>query len=447
MQSILNIIPVKVQRKFAQRYQKFARFPASHKIRSLDLQFESLSLKERKKWIFERVFSIACYAQKHNNFYRSFYKKNNFNANLMNEYRDLLEIPIVSKSILKQNINDWLQPGMKDSIGNTGGTSGQPLNFCVSKVQIAREYYFMNKVWNRIGCQRKHNRVVFRGVNIGEHPCKYIQTADAYFINLYLPFSKTSNALKELFTSHRMKYLHGYPSAIYQFAKFCLHEDNELLDIVNENLIGILYGSEYPAPQYRDVIEIAFPVSSISWYGHSEMVVLAAENGIQFQYEPFHAYGYCEALDMGDNETHLVGTCYDNYSSPFIRYDIEDSIKSVSEDKDLLTAFQIDKGRLGEFIQDKNNNPVSLTAMIFGRHHKAFHKFEFVQVSQSKPGSATLHITTKSIFENKNISSLFNLDNIDIEFDFILHQQPIRTRMGKVPLIVTEEMLKLSPSK
>jgi phenylacetate-CoA ligase len=209
-------------------------------------------------------------------------------------------------------------------------------------------------------------------------------------------------------------------------------------------LKGILLGSEYPAPPYRSVIEKAFPVPTISWYGHSEMTVLAGENGTPLVYEPFHSYGFCEAVPSPDGQMHLVGTCYDNFASPFIRYDTGDSIAPEQVENGLLASFRIQNGRLGEFVLDQTGHPVSLTALIFGRHHKAFESAEFIQISQDRPGHAILHVTTRTLGTADQMMKRFDLGNINMTFDIECREQPVRTERGKIPLLITEKQLKAS---
>lgn len=50
----------------------------------------------------------------------------------------------------------------------------------------------------------------------------------------------------------------------------------------------------------------------------------------------------------------------------------------------------------GDFIEDRNGKKISLTALMFVRHHKAFDFADYIQINQFKPGKATLYITMKS---------------------------------------------------
>lgn len=443
MKHIFYSLPVSIQRNFGWHIRRvlYSRLYREHKKQYE--QFNSLDTEKKKKWIFTKVKTIAIYAQTNNAFYKSFYSNHGFDANSLKYYEDLQRIPIVTKDILRSSKDKWLPPSTAGFRGNTGGTSGSPLNFAFSRSQLIKENFYIFKLWERIGCSEENTRLVFRGLShLGDRAWMYHPESDAYLINVYKPFSEIVDGIAELAGAKRIDFLHGYPSAIYQFAKGCsADEHSELRKTIGRNLRGILLGSEYPAPIYRDTITDVFGVPTISWYGHSEKVVLAAEQLELFVYYPFNSYGWCEAVPIGDNINHLVGTSYDNYLTPFIRYDTGDSVDVVKSTDELLHSFRIAKGRIGEYIYDRNNHPVSLTAFIFGRHHSAFDVADFVQISQSKLGKATLHLTCQAQPENLNLTQLFDLKNIDVEFVIQTRPKPYRTSLGKTPLLIPAEEL------
>ena len=85
---------------------------------------------------------------------------------------------------------------------------------------------------------------------------------------------------------------------------------------------------------------------------------------------------------------------------------------------------------------DRNNNPISLTALIFGRHHEAFNSIDFCQILQEKHGFATIVVTSSKHTAIKDLPSLFDFRGVDIDFDFNITSQPYKTNLGKVPLLI-----------
>ena len=211
----------------------------------------------------------------------------------------------------------------------------------------------------------------------------------------------------------------------------------KLKDAIKRKIKGILYGSEYPAPVYRKTIESFFKIPSISWYGHSEKVILASEELDQpYVFKPFHSYGWAESIKNEVGADSLIGTNFSNYNSPFIRYDSGDLITPIETEEDILLSFKISEGRIGEFVYDRNNNPISLTALIFGRHHEAFNSIDFCQILQEKHGFATIVVTSSKHTAIKDLPSLFDFRGVDIDFDFNITSQPYKTNLGKVPLLI-----------
>jgi len=197
-------------------------------------------------------------------------------------------------------------------------------------------------------------------------------------------------------------------------------------------------GSEYPIPEYRETVEKIFKTESISWYGHSEMVILAYEKKKKYNYVPFQKYGYCESKKI-NGKHHLLGTSYYNYMHPFIRYDTEDLIEPVDKTNDILTSFNIKEGRIGDFVIDKKNNNISLTSLIFGRHPKIFEIADFVQVYQDTPGKIIIYCVIPSREGNYNLENLLDFSNVEIDYKVKEIENPIRNQTGKINLMLNEK--------
>ena len=72
-----------------------------------------------------------------------------------------------------------------------------------------------------------------------------------------------------------------------------------------------------------------------------------------------------------------------------------------------------------------------MTALIFGRHHEAFRKADFIQVRSLVQGKASLVVT------GNDVSLVdFDLTNIAVDFDLEIVEQPFRTLTGKLPLLI-----------
>ena len=369
--------------------------------------------------------------------YRTLYQRAGYNPAKFVSFEYFQDIPIVNKSVLREfSLNQRTCSGAGHILLNTGGSTGSPFSFYVDEDAFAREWAHMHWIWLRKGFRLSDLKLTFRGKNLGNQLVRFNAVHNEFVVNSYNNQIDTLAAISSLVDRYKITWLHGYPSLIAEF----LHDLKKLnpnsYAKLQSGVKGVLLGSEFPAPHYRDEIEIAFgPRSIISWYGHSEMCILAYETNMN-KYVPLHSYGYCEVVDCGFEQSHLVGTSYYNSASPFIRYDTEDCVKGNFE-QGILKSFNVIEGRFGDFVIDKNNNRISLTALIFGRHHKAFDDIVHVQVQQLSVGSiAILFVPRNKNCSSENISLKFDFSNVNIDVAFKALESPIKSPAGKIMLLV-----------
>ena len=402
--------------------------------------FHNFSSEEKRAFILNRVRAIVRFAAENVPFYRDLYSKHGVRANDLRRFEDLSTIPVVTREMLQSVPLEHRSSGCWDRhLANTGGTSGQPLTFYLQSRSAAHEWAHMHTIWGRIGFKPSDLRLSFLGRNLREG-IDYNAAGHHYILDVCQPFQSTSERLRALLQTRTFPYLHGYPSAIYEFALFCEREAADLKEAIGRNLKGVLLGSEYPLPLYREKIEQVFGTRCVSWYGHSERAVLAGENGVRGVYEPMHTYGYVETVPVPEGgESRLLGTSYSNFASPFIRYDTGDLVASRSNSSGLITEFEIQSGRNGDFIIDAARRRIPLTGLIFGRHHAIFECAKFVQVLQTQPGKAVIAVVPRDgiVLDSAKVRAMFDMSNAELALDFLVRQEAFRTEAGKVPLLVS----------
>lgn len=380
---------------------------------------------------FNKIFN---HFKLNNKFYNQLLKKANTSLREVKELNEISDFPILNKALLREiplGDRTILKYGFKKY--NTGGTTGIPLSFYVEKNFYSREWAHMHYMWAKIGYNPTHTKITIRGKSL-DKIYLYNFNQNEFLINSYHSFStKDYLDLLKVFKKFNTEFIHGYPSSIYYFLKEVSVQAPFLLDFLKKNIKGIMFGSEFPSPNFRNYIENLLTKNTISWYGHTEGVILAGELFQKYEYVPFLSYGYTEAVKK-DGYFHLVGTSFDNYAAPFIRYDTEDLINPNFSKNGLLESFEIKEGRLGEFVIDKNNKNISLTALIFGRHHKLFNHVDFIQVKQKVPGEIVVYYSNSSFIENP--AELFDSSNLNIDLVFQQIKEPFKTPLGKIPLLI-----------
>jgi phenylacetate-CoA ligase len=384
--------------------------------------------------IFHEVKNLVIYAERNIEFYKIFYKNHNFSSTTLQTFDDLNKIPILTKADLQAANFETRITNIKSGITtNTGGSSGQPLELLLDYNAHAREWAHMHIIWETLGYKTSSPKLTLRGMNLGDTPLQYNFIHNEFQVNAYCKIEDVISALTKVMYTYKIEYIHGYPSGIYEFIKQIKASAPSLLSKFKSSLKGVFFGSEYPAPIYRAFIEKTLLVPTISWYGHSEMAVLAYEKEQPFVYHPFQSYGFTESVEI-EGKQHLIGTTIHNKIGPLIRYDTGDIIEPVSYSKGLLASFKISEGRIGEFIIDNEGRNISLTALIFGRHHDIFSQADFIQVKQDSPGQLTVYVTSSD--PNINCTNLFDFEGVDMTIQFKIVSKPFKTKAGKVPLIV-----------
>jgi len=388
-------------------------------------KYENASSEERYLYLIKNLNKIVNYAQLNIPFYQDLYGKELIEIKNLSDFEKL---PIISKSQVRQ----YSKQSNGAFLLNTGGTSGKPLSFYVDKNVWAREWAHMHYIWNFVGYKPTNLMATLLGKNIGQKSFRYNAVHNEFILNPYINAKDIKNDLIRLFKKYPIKYFQGYPSSIFNFYK-------ELEQVLNKaekkeivkNIKCCLLSSEYPQSYMIDYLKKNWGLDFISWYGHSEMCILAYDNKLSGQYKPLITYGYAEEM----NGT-LIGTSFHNYDMPLIRYSTDDTIKSKKNEYGIIKTFSITSGRSGDFIEDKNGKKIPLTSFVYGRHHKIFEKADFIQISQKEKGKASIIITFKDggQIPSREISKNFDLTNIQMEFDFKFLKNPILTKSGKLKL-------------
>lgn len=420
---MLNYVPFSI--RLGGEYQHFYR---------LAEKMLKATPAEKQRFILENFDKIFSHFRMNSPFYNNFLDNTGCLLNRIRDFNDIRSIPLITKSALRESPVERrtvLKHGYRQV--NTGGTSGSPLSFFLENNFYAREWSHIHYMWKKIGYKPTATKITIRGKNLNSI-YKYRFHQNEFLINSYYSFTRADyHELLSVFRRYNTEYIHGYPSAIFNFLKEVSSNAPALLSFLKKNIKGIMFGSEFPSPHFRDYIEGLLTHNTISWYGHTEGVILAGELYEKYVYVPFLSYGFTEAIKK-DDHFHLVGTSFDNYAAPFIRYDTEDLINPTFDRNGLLESFEIKEGRLGEFVTDRNNKKVSLTALVFGRHHKLFDKVNFIQVKQLEPGKIVVYYSNNELVENP--SDLFDSTNLNIEVLFEQVREPFKTLFGKIPLLI-----------
>ena len=327
--------------------------------------------------------------------------------------------PLVSKTTLRENRADYLARSFDDRMRlycSTGGTTGRPFEFFYQKdFSVNREKAFFLDMWSRIGF-KWHSKVarlrgdvftsdeVKKGIFAKEHFERW-EFGGRLLLSSFHMNDANLRHYAELIRKKNIEYLHAYFSSAVTFAEFLWTHNIKL----SPPLKGVFCGSENLYPGQREIIEKGFGCRMFSFYGHSEKCVLAGECEHNNYYHVYPQYGVLELLDEQDlaiTETgkmgRIVGTGFNNFVMPFIRYETDDFAEYLSLDGcpecgrhyPVLRAVQ---GRwLQEHLVNGDGNLVSMTALNI--HSDLMRNVQQFQFYQDKRGEVELRIVPKMGF-------------------------------------------------
>ena len=428
LKEIVEHIPYSIGRWLARIPFAFRLGCEYSRVREECGRIECEGITIREGYVIERFRKVFEVARQKFSCYRELYEKAGVLDLEVKSFTDIAKIPKIDKA--------WAREHFQEFHGayrlNTGGSSGEPTAFWADRDCWAREWAHMHTIWEMLGYDYRDLKLAIRGKNLGKRPFSYNPVHNEYIINTYLNVKDYAPRLARLFEKRNVKWFHGYPSSIYQFILECEEafgkdETGRLFRTVK----GLLLSSEFPLPYMKEKFN-EYGLRWISWYGHTEMCVLAYDRECTNRYRPFATYGLAEVVDG-----HLIGTSFHNFDMPLIRYDTGDLVEATRVSSGgLVEEFAIKEGRSGDFIEDKHGKKIPLTALIFGRHHQAFDVADYIQIGQTEPGKATLYVTMKNREGVGDMAKLFDLTNVDVDFEFEVLEKPIRTGMGKLKLRV-----------
>jgi len=121
--------------------------------------------------------------------------------------------------------------------------------------------------------------------------------------------------------------IEAYPSAIVYFAKF-LESENRYFE--SSKLHSIVTSSETLTEENRRLVETRFRCQLFDWYGAFERVA-AIGTCRKGRYHLMTDYSFTEFEPAGDGLFEIIGTGFNNFLMPLIRYRTGDLVKLPAE--------------------------------------------------------------------------------------------------------------------
>lgn len=268
-----------------------------------------------------RVREMLEWAYANSGFYRRLYDEHGVHPRDVRTPADFAaRVPVVERAQLAAAAD--LQVPMRGAVAaSTSGTSGTPFAFTVDRDGNAMENAAIFHQWARAGFRPGDVRVELRGFQkepVRRFPDHNVVRLSVVNMEAHLP------EMVALLNRMRVRFLHGYPSALAKLA-LLLRERGLRLERPPR---GVLLASENVFDWQTELIdEVIAPRTLMAHYGQAEKVVLGAWCEHRRAYHFLPLYGMLETGPSGE----VVGTGLVNRATPVIRYRLTDVLVGRTE--------------------------------------------------------------------------------------------------------------------
>ncbi len=296
--------------------------------------------EDLKELQWQKLKKLLQHANKHVSYYQKKFKNLGLSPEDIDGPEDFRKLPFLTKEDIRNNLSDLKAQNIKHFVADcTSGSEGTPLNFF--KERSTSGYFLAAKYrghrWHNINIGDKE--VKFWGLPIDQKP-KWREHTKDFMLNrtLFVAFDISRETLRQHFNTClriRPKYMYGYSSALYRFARYL---KEERIDAARLNLKGVISTSEVLYDFERELIEDVFRCRMINEYGACEAGVMAFEcheGKMHITVENM----YLEIIKedgqpaMPGELGEIVVTELNNFAMPFIRYKIGDLATCVDEEE------------------------------------------------------------------------------------------------------------------
>ncbi|MCU7495099.1 MAG: phenylacetate--CoA ligase family protein [Ignavibacteria bacterium] len=425
------------------------------------IPFEIRSGKEYRKWIeflklnldheeYElfKIKETVTYSYLNVNYYKRIFTELGMVPEDIKDKKDLSSLPLLDKQMIRENPEDFMvrnYPAFRRFYVTTGGTSGIQHTFFQSKNVWKKEQAFIINYYMGFDYNYRDLRATLRGGEFSNLPENVFWKINPINNEInFSPFhinSKTITYYVDKLNELKPMYIHGYPSALTLLMKN-IQEHNLKLHYSPK---AVFLASENYTHEQTEGLKSFFNGKITTYYGHSERLIFAPSDCELMTFSVDRRYGAFELV--GDNNEvlteegkvgEIVGTGFDNYAMPLIRYRTND-LTSYSSFKEL--KINPIKGRWNqEFLDGSNMMRVSLTGL--NMHSDIFKNVLAMQFYQPRIGEAVLVVVAKKSFTDLDARKILQAFNKKaghaIKFSLELRDSLIQTERGKTRRIIKD---------
>jgi len=430
---LINIYGYKLAKvRFNSTFKKY------HKILIDNL---SKSKEEIDSEQFKFMKNTLIFAYENIEYYKKTFNENRFVPYDFDDYKQLTILPLLDKSIIRNNFSQLINKNIssgKFQKHTTSGSTGEKLTFLhPTELTFAINAAFNYRFYSLADVYPLDRRVTIGGRYFTNKPPFWAYNK---FENQLLMSSHhlSSNTIQDYISKilqFKPAFIQGHPSSILFIAQYMLERNIK----VNQQYKAIFTTGETLTEENKAIIEAAFNTIVLQQYGSGESCFSAQEtpekNGFMLNYE----HGYVELIGEGEYKE-VVATSFLNPVMPFIRYKIGDLVSPISEkvDSKWNLPFLFDKvlGRIDDMLLCTSGDKI-LPVTIRMQVKPYLKEFTNYQIVQNDRFDFTLNLIDENkVIDVKSIVQIIKKnigDSIKIEVKYV---DALMSKGGKIRNII-----------
>jgi len=254
----------------------------------------------------------------------------NIDTESVSSLRDLQQIPILTKELLKENFNQLLYPEAKGIVKKTtGGSTGNPVTIYKTGISdgAANAAYWRGYEW--AGVKMCDRQARFWGIPHHKAARRMVRLTDLIVNRMrFSAFSYDETIMEDYYNKincFQPEYLYGYVSMLEAFGKYLLKNNLKM----KFQPISVIATSEVLTEPHRRLFENAFHCKVFNEYGCGEVGTIAHEcerGAMHISAENLIVEILRDGKPVPEGQTgDIVVTELNNAAMPLIRYNLKDT--------------------------------------------------------------------------------------------------------------------------
>lgn len=395
----------------------------------------------------DRLQRIVSHAVRHVPYYRQLAVERGLSPDFLRSKDDLLQFPLLTKPIVFAQGADLLSEVAKGPrfSASTSGTTGMSMMAYRDLHAITRENAFVWRCMHWAGLQPGEPRVWLRGDKIVppqqfDPPFwRFVKADNMLMMSSYHLSESSVASYIDALEKFDPVVIQGYPSAVLLLARYLESSGRKYC---GKRLRSVVTSSETVTIEHRELVKRTFGCPIFDWYGAMERMV-AIGNCEHGNYHVMSDYSHVEFLPLDDGTHEVVGTGFDNFLMPFIRYRLGDSVVLADADYQcpcgrVFPVVESIVGRVDDYVVTKSGRHVAMMCNLFDSLNGILEG----QVRQEKPGEIRVllvpapgHGPIKHSAVMAAADSLIG-DDMDVKVEEVTEIP--RTKNGKLRMVIRD---------